>query len=61
MRAQAEFLAPEQRLSEKSFGPDDVGLIATGFDLAEKPERPGLAASLPGRPRETERSFGTSA
>src|SRR5262245_9373378 len=61
VRAQAELLAPDQRLSEISFGPDDVGLIAKSFDLAEKPERPGLAASLSGCLRETERSFGDGA
>src|SRR5262245_34820263 len=61
VRAQAEFLTSDQRLSEMSFGPDDVGVIATSFHLAEKPERPGLAALLSGCLRETERSFGDGA
>ncbi len=49
-RAQAERLAPSQRLSEMSFGLVVVGRITTSGDLPKKPERPCLVASLPHRP-----------
>ena len=61
VRAQAQFLAPEQRLAHESLGLVGIGRGTAGGHLSEEPERPCFDASLPDRPRETERSLSACA
>jgi len=61
MWTQAQLLALGQRVSQESLGLVGVGRGTAGGHLSEKPESLCFDASLPDRPRETERSLSACA